>query len=52
MEDDKEFSEGFMYDLADLLKLCMENKTDNVDLCFDFNGTALGVNITFSVRQN
>ena len=28
---EKEFSEGFMQDLADLLQYCMENKTDSVE---------------------
>ena len=45
----KEFSEGFMHDLADLLQTCSENKTDNVDLTFEIAGCLLGVNITFSV---
>lgn len=48
---DKEFSEGFMHDIADLLELCMKNKTDNVDLNFDIDDKTLGVNITFSVTQ-
>ena len=29
---DKDFSEGFMHDVADLLEYCAENNTDNVDL--------------------
>lgn len=49
---DKNFSNGFMQDIADLLEVCMENKTDNVDLNFDINGVHLGVNITFSIRKS
>ena len=48
---DKNFSNGFMQDIADLLEACMENKTDNVDLDFEINGIHLGVNITFSIRK-
>ena len=48
---EKEFSEGFMHDLADVLQFCMDNKTDNVDLTFEIAGCELGVNITFSLLQ-
>lgn len=48
---EREFSEGFMHDLADILQFCLENKTDNVDLTFEINGCLLGVNITFTVEQ-
>lgn len=44
----KEFSEGFMHDIADLLTYCMENKTDSLELNFDINGKELKVDITFS----
>ena len=47
---EKEFSEDFMQDLADLLQYCMENKTDSVKLGFDYDKTYLQVDITFSVR--
>lgn len=47
---DKEFSDGFMQDLGDLLELCMKNKTDSVELDFDYSGKHLKVDITFSVR--
>ena len=49
---DKDFSEGFMHDIADLLDRCKENKTDNVDLIFTFGDKELNVNITFSINQN
>ena len=48
---DKNFSNGFMQDIADLLEVCMKNKTDNVDLDFEINRIHLGVNITFSIRK-
>lgn len=47
---DKEFSEGFMQDLADLLELCMKNKTDSMELDFDYSGKHLKVDISFSVE--
>lgn len=49
---DKDFSEGFMHDIADLLENCMENNTDNVDLKFNFEDLELNVNLTFSIKQN
>jgi len=48
---EKEFSEGFMHDIADILELCMKNNTDNVDLVFDINDVKFGVNITFSIDK-
>lgn len=34
---DKDFSEGFMHDIADLLKYCAENNTDNASLVEEDN---------------
>ena len=48
---DKDFSEGFMLDIADLLEYCVENKTDNVELNFNINGTELVVDIAFSIGK-
>lgn len=48
---DKEFSEGFMQDIADLLEFCLENKTDGMELCFDINGNALKIDITFEIKK-
>jgi len=49
---DKDFSEGFMHDIADLLEGCKENNTNNVDLKFALKDWELNVNITFSIKQN
>lgn len=49
-DTNKEFSNGFMQDLADLLEFCMKNKTDSMELDFDYGGKHLKVDITFSVR--
>ena len=47
---EKEFSEGFLHDIADLMGGCVEHDTDNVDLVFTFNNKKLKMNITFSVE--
>ena len=49
---DKDFSEGFMHDIADLLEECGKHKTDNVDITFPFGDKKLNINITVSVKQN
>lgn len=49
---DKDFSKGFMLDIADLFECCVENNTDNVDLIFTFGDKELSVNIAFSTKQN
>ena len=46
---DKEFSNEFMQELANLLEYCAENKTDSLELHFNINGTELKVDMTFSV---
>ena len=51
MSDRKDFSDGFMQDIADLLELCMKDKTDSIGLTFEINGNVLDVDITFSVSK-
>lgn len=46
---DKEFSDGFMQDIAELLQVCLENKTDNIELYFNINGKTLKMDITFEI---
>lgn len=48
---EKEFSEGFLHDLADLLDYCKDNKTDNIDLHFVFGSKKLKMNIIFSIDE-
>ena len=48
---DKEFSEGFLHDLADLLDMCSKEDTDTISLSFDINGRQLNVEMTFSVEN-
>lgn len=33
---DKDFSEGFLHDIADLMKECVKHNTDNVNIIFSF----------------
>ena len=47
----KEFAEGFMKNLGDLLEYCVENNTDSLELDFDINGKPLKVDITFSIGE-
>lgn len=48
---DKDFSEGFLHDIADLLKECVKHNTDNIDITFSFGDKKMNMNITFSVNQ-
>ena len=48
---EKEFTQGFVNDIADLLKLCIENNTDSVTLNQDFGKGKLTIDITFSVSE-
>lgn len=50
-ETDKEFSEGFLHDLADVLQLCMDGNTDSITLQFEVNGRRLHVDMTFYVEE-
>ena len=47
----KEFSDGFMQDIAELLELCMNNGTDGVELTFYIKGKELTLDLTFSVKE-
>ena len=48
---EKEFSEGFLHDLADLMDYCKDNKTDSIDLHFIFGNKRLKMNIVFSIDE-
>lgn len=49
---EKKFSEGFMQDLGDLMKMCAEADTDNFTLKMDINGKTLGIDITFFIVES
>lgn len=44
----KEFSEGFLHDVADLLEMCQEGNTNSIAATIDVNGTTLQMDIVFS----
>lgn len=52
METTKEFSEGFLHDIADLMDMCYDNDTDSVELYFTVKNKKLKLDITFSVDQS
>jgi hypothetical protein len=45
----KEFSQGFQKDVADLLELCMDNKTDNIIINLEYPKGILEIDMTFKV---
>lgn len=47
----KKFSEGFLHDMADLIDLCMENDTDNLEVKIPINGKTLNIEICFSIDE-
>ena len=47
----KEFSEGFLHDIADLIDLCMKNDTDNLEIKMPVNGQTLNIEICFSIAE-
>jgi hypothetical protein len=46
----KEFSPGFQHDIADLLELCVDNKTDNITIDLDYPTATLEVELTFRIH--
>ena len=48
----KEFSDGFMHDIADLLEMCRDRNTDNIELFFDINDKTLNLKMIFSVESS
>ena len=47
---EKDFSEGFMHDVADLLDGCMKEKTDTAEVILNVNGKELHITMTFSIK--
>lgn len=45
---DKDFSEGFCKDIADILDGCKRHKTDNCDISLEFPSGFLNMHIVFS----
>ena len=48
----KEFSNGFIKDLADIIDSCIENHTDGGTIKLEFNNKILNVEMKFSVEED
>ena len=49
--DKKNFSPEFQKDMADLLDMCAEHKTDSVTVSMDYGKQILDIDITFKIRE-
>ena len=47
----KRMSEGFINDLFEIMLLCYENNSDEVDLSFQIKGKKVNVKISFEVEN-
>lgn len=47
----KEFSQGFLHDIADLMDMCVEGETDNLEVIIPVNEKKLKIEICFSVVE-
>ena len=53
MSDDiKEFSDGFMQDIAYLLEWCMNNKTDNITITLNYGERDLEIDMDFKIHSH
>lgn len=48
----KEFSDGFIKDLADIIDSCIENHTDCGTIKLEFDNKMLNVEMKFSVDED
>lgn len=48
---EKTFSDGFIDDIVDLIKLCIANNTDNVQLSKEIDGVVISVDMAFSIKD-
>ena len=48
---EKEFSREFQQGLADILEMCMKNKTDNCVITLDYGDAEFVVSIAFSAKK-
>ena len=48
---EKDFSEGFLHDIADLIDMCSKEGTDNIELTFEAAGKKLCIEMTFSLKD-
>ena len=52
MVSNKEFSPEFQHDIADLLELCIDNKTDNITIDMEYPKGILEIDMTFRIIPN
>ena len=52
METTKIFSPEFQHDIADLLKYCHKNKTDNLTITMHYREFDLDIDMTFSIHPH
>lgn len=45
-----EFSKDFMQDVANILELCKENKTDSITIALDVGENVLIVDMSFRIK--
>ena len=45
---EKNFSEGFLIDMADLMQMCVDNDTDTIQIEMEAGGGKVTIDITFS----
>lgn len=48
---EKEFSEEFWHDLADVIEFCEKNGTNRCDFEFEIDGMVLTVDFAFSLKE-
>lgn len=48
---EKEFSREFQQGIADILEMCMENKTNNCVITLDYGDVELTMKIVFSAKK-
>ena len=51
MVGEKDVSEGFLHDIADLIDMCSKEGTDNIELTFEAAGKKLCIEMTFSLKD-
>lgn len=47
----KKFSKEFLNEVGELLQICLENNTDNIDIRMEVNGKILKISFSFSVEE-
>ena len=51
MTEEKSFSKEFQNELLDLIKMCLENHTDEMTLTFEYPHAKIDIKMTFKVEK-